>query len=261
MLRTVLFHTRIGGVLIVIILLALWETMSLLALFDPLYMPRVSRILRALWQVLASGELTAHYVASITRAASAYGIAVVLGVGLGTLIGSAVVIYNLAEPLMELLRPIPSTAIIPITILFLGIGNEMKIFIIAWACFWPILLNTIDGVRGVDRLLIETAQTFGSRRGELIRMIILPAAAPQIVTGMRISLALALILTVVVEMIAGNDGIGFFILDSERAFRVTEMFAGTFSLAIVGYAINRAFLAADAHFLDWHAGLTTKERR
>ncbi len=255
-------ESRLGGVGVVILVLLVWEFLSRNALFiDPQFVPAVSHIFRALWEVIASGELLWHYVASLIRTGLGYGAAALFGVVLGIPIGFALIIYNLTEPLMELLRPVPSTALIPIAILLLGIDNEMKVFVIGWACFWPILVNTIDGVRSVDRLLVETAQTFGSTRGEIVRKIILPAAAPQIATGMRVSLALALILTVVVEMISGNDGIGFFILDSERAFRVKEMFAGTFSLAVVGYLLNRLFLAADDRIMGWHKGLTTKEKR
>jgi ABC-type proline/glycine betaine transport system permease subunit len=156
---------------------------------------------------------------------------------------------------------LPSPAIIPMLILLLGIGDQMKIFIITWACFWPVLVNTIDGVRGVDRVLVDTARSFGSTRWELLRKTILPAASPGIVTGMRISLAISLILTVIAEMVAGRNGIGFYILDSERSFRVAEMYAGTFSLAAVGYLLNRAFVAADQKTMAWYKGLTSKEMR
>lgn len=261
MVLKMLRETRLGGATIVILLLLTWELFSRLSLIDPLYMPPVTSILEALWSVLRTGELPGHYAASLVRAGMGYGLATLCGVVFGTVIGYALIAYNLTEPLVELLRPIPSTALIPLAILFLGIGDEMKVFIIAWASFWPILLNTIDGVRSVDRLLVDTALTFGSERREIIRKIILPAAAPQIATGMRVSLALALILTVVVEMISGNNGIGFFILDSERAFRIKEMFAGTFSLAVVGYLLNRLFITADSYLLGWHRGLTSKEQR
>lgn len=114
-------------------------------------------------------------------------------------------------------------------------------------------------MRGIDRLLVDTARTFGSSEGEMLLKIIIPAASPQFATGMRISLALALILVVVSEMIAGRNGISFYILDAERTFRVSEMYAGIFSLAVVGYALNGLFVKLNTKALAWHRGLTSKE--
>ena len=143
------------------------------------------------------------------------------------------------------------------------IGFEVKkreyIFIVAWASFWPILVNTIDGVRGVDRTLMETARMFGATSWELFKGIILQAASPHIVTGMRVSIAISLIVTVIAEMLAGNNGIGFFVLDAERTFRIPEMYAGVFSLAAIGYVANRIFVSLESFIMAWHKGLTSKE--
>lgn len=259
-LRTVR-DTRISGVILIGLLLLLWQELSVNEIVHPIYIPPVTKIFRALYEIIISGELPLHYAHSFYRTFLGYFIATILAVSLGIVIGWSQTAFNLTEPLIELCRPIPSPAIIPMVILLLGIGNEMKVFIIAWACFWPILVNTVDGVRGVDRVLVDTARTFGSTQGEILRKIILPATSPNIVTGMRIALAVALILTVISEMIAGRNGIGFYILDSERTFRVPEMYAGTFSLAAVGYGLNRAFVAADQKFMGWYKGLTSKEAR
>ena len=135
--------------------------------------------------------------------------------------------------------------------MFLGIGNEMKIFVVFLACCFPILLNTYGGVRGVDPVLIDTGRTFGVSKLTAARQIILPAAMPSILTGMRISLGIALIVAVVAEMITGNSGIGYFILDMQRVFRVPEMFAGIFTLGLLGFLINFVFLKIESHFLRW----------
>lgn len=252
-------RTKLCGVILILLGLAAWELLSIYGVLYPVYFPPVSKIFVALGESLRSGELIEHYRFSLMRAATGYGVAACLAIILGLIIGYSPVAYNLTEPLTELLRPIPSSAIIPMVILLLGIGDAMKIFIVAWASFWPILINTIEGVRGIDRLLVDTARTFGSTEGEMLRKIIIPAASPQIATGMRISLALALILVVVSEMIAGRNGIGFYILDAERTFRVSEMYAGIFSLAAVGYALNGLFVKLNAKALAWHHGLTSKE--
>jgi ABC-type nitrate/sulfonate/bicarbonate transport system permease component len=165
--------------------------------------------------------------------------------------GTIPMVYRLLEPITEFIRPIPSSAYIPVAILFLGIGNEMKVFVIFLACMFPILLNTYGGVRGIDSVLIDTGRTFGLSRVKALWQIILPASLPSILTGMRISLGIALIVAVVAEMITGNSGIGYFILDMQRIFRVPEMFAGIFTLGLLGFLINFIFLRVEGHFLRW----------
>jgi len=172
-------------------------------------------------------------------------------VPLGLLMGSIALLYRLMEPLTEFIRPIPAAAYIPVAILFLGIGNEMKIFVVFLACLFPILLNTYGGVRGVDPVLVDTGRTFGISRFRALCQIVFPAALPSILTGMRISLGIALIVVVVAEMIAGNSGIGYYILDMQRSFRVPEMFAGIFTLGLLGFIINFVFLKIEQHFLRW----------
>ena len=178
-------------------------------------------------------------------------LAAIIAIPLGLLMGTIPLVYRLLEPITEFIRPIPSSAYIPVAILFLGIGNEMKVFVIFLACMFPILLNTYGGVRAVDPVLIDTGRTFGLSRPKALWQIILPAALPNILTGMRISLGIALIVAVVAEMITGNSGIGYFILDMQRIFRVPEMFAGIFTLGLLGFLINFIFLRVEGHFLRW----------
>ncbi len=253
------FHTRWGGVLTIFALLAAWQIGSTLEVIHPVYIPRITIIGQALYDVSVSGELLEHYRISLFRMVVGYGLSAFLGIVCGLIIGYSKIVFNLTEPVIEFCRPTPVSAIIPIVILLLGIGNEMKIFIVAWASFWPILVNTIDGVRGVDRILVETAKIFGATRWELFKRVILQAASPHIVTGMRVSIAISLIVTVIAEMLAGNNGIGFFVLDAERTFRIPEMYAGVFSMAIVGYSVNRVFVFIESIVMAWHKGLTSKE--
>jgi ABC-type nitrate/sulfonate/bicarbonate transport system permease component len=216
--------------------------------------PTVSKIATELWRLATNGDLARHLGASAVRFAFGYGIAVALGLSIGLVMGYFRAGYLLLEPIIEVLRPLPPPAIIPIAILFLGIENQMKVFVISFACFFPIVVNTIQGVAGVDRVLLDTARTFGLTTREILWKIVLPSASPNIVAGMRISLAIALILTVISEMVAANDGIGFFILDSERAFRIPDMYAGIFTLMVVGYFLNRLFVIFEARTLSWYFG-------
>jgi NitT/TauT family transport system permease protein len=179
-------------------------------------------------------------------------IAVSLGVGLGYFRR----VYNLVEIMIEFLRPMPSVAMIPIAILFLGIGNPMIIAVTVYASIWPILINTIDGVRGVEGTLIETGRTFGLGGWRILRTIALPAALPHIVTGLRISVAIALILVTTGEMVVGGSGLGFFILDEERSLRTSNMYAGIAVVGIVGYGLNRLFLFCEGSVMAWHSGMT-----
>jgi len=138
----------------------------------------------------------------------------------------------------------------------LGIDDEMKIFMIAFASFFPVLLNTYSGVRSVDPVQLQTARTFGVAGWKLLWQIVLPASSPYIFTGMRVSLAVALIVMVISEMVAASSGIGYFILSAQRGFKIREMFAGVLTLAALGYVLNRLFLAIENRVLAWHYGYT-----
>lgn len=252
---------EMSGVLLLVGLLLIWEWLSRTGLVYTVYMPPVSQILLTLADLVVSGELPSALAVSLARGAAGYGLAVLLAVPLGVVIGYYRRVFHLLEPLIEILRPMPPPAIIPMAILFLGIGNEMKVFMIAFACFFPILVNTAHGVHSVEPVLLATARTFDLSDGQTLRAVVVPAAAPAIAAGLRISLAIALILVVIAEMVAGNNGIGFLILDAQRAFRVSEMYAGIFALALVGYALNRLFVWAESRLLGWHQAMTGWGRR
>ena len=136
----------------------------------------------------------------------------------------------------------------------IGIGDDMKIFIIAFVCVWPVLLNTIDGINGIDPTLKDTARVYGISGRDRLMRITLPAASPQIFAGMRLSLSLALILMVISEMVASTNGIGFFVLQSQRSFAIPEMWSGILLLGILGYVLNLAFMIIERRVLAWHRG-------
>jgi ABC-type nitrate/sulfonate/bicarbonate transport system permease component len=242
---------RWPGFLLIAVLLLLWEYASAEKLIDPVSMPRISVIAASWWRSIAGGPLLYAVLPTLGRISAGFSLAVVIAVPLGLLMGSVSLVYRLVEPITEFIRPIPSSAYIPVAILFLGIDNQMKVFVVFIACLFPILLNTYGGVRGVDPVLIDTGRTFGVTRVAALWRIVLPAALPSVLTGMRISLGIALIVAVVAEMIAGNSGIGYFILDMERVFRVPEMFAGIFTLGVLGFAINFVFLEIESRMLHW----------
>jgi ABC-type nitrate/sulfonate/bicarbonate transport system permease component len=251
-----LWDTRVIGVAFIALILILWEAAAASEFFPPMSFPRISAIMLTWWQLVVSGELLGEVLPSLWRMFAGYFIGVVIGVVLGLMMGYVRFFYNLLEPITEVLRPIPSPAYLPIVILFLGIDDEMKIFMVAFASLFPVLLNTYSGVRSVDPIQLQTARTFGVSGRKLLTQIVLPASSPYIFTGMRISLAVALIVMVISEMVAASNGIGYFILSAQRGFKIRDMFAGVITLAVLGYILNRLFLYIENRVLAWHYGYT-----
>jgi ABC-type nitrate/sulfonate/bicarbonate transport system permease component len=250
-LQALLRNSRMSGVILIALLLALWQFSAMYLVRSPTW-PTVTRIVDAWGENFADGTLPGHMLATFWRQMLGYGLAMILGVTLGLAMGYYRVLYNLFEPLVEVLRPIPGPAYLPVLVLFVGIGNEMKVVLILLAALFPILLNTYSGVRSIDRVQFDTARTLGLTTFQTFRELVLPAASPQILTGMRISLAISLILAILGEMIVSNDGLGYFTLLAQRTFKVPEMYAGIFTLAAFGYVLNRIFLVLEARLIRWH---------
>ena len=258
--HTLPWKTRWLGVAFIAVLLVMWEMAVATGTISSLSVPRMSEILVTWWRLILSGELLRELGDSLWRMFVGYFFGVSLGVLLGLLMGYFRLFYNLLEPITEVLRPIPSPAYLPIVILFLGIDDEMKIFMIAFASLFPVLINTYSGVRSVDPIQLQTARTFGVAGRKLVWQVVLPAASPYIFAGMRVSLAVALIVMVISEMVAASSGIGYFILSAQRGFKIREMFAGVLTLAVVGYVLNRLFVAIENRVLAWHYGYTQQLR-
>jgi ABC-type nitrate/sulfonate/bicarbonate transport system permease component len=191
---------------------------------------------------------------SLRRMMIGYWLAVFVAVVVGIVLGGSRTLRRATSPIVEFLRSIPPPALLPFAIVVIGVGDDMKIFIIAFVCLWPVLLNTIDGINGIDPTLKDIARVYGvSGRDRLLRMT-LPAASPQIFAGMRLGLSLAIILMVISEMVASTNGIGFFVLQSQRSFAIPEMWSGILLLGILGYVLNLAFVIIERRVLAWHRG-------
>lgn len=257
---TILKDTKTGGFSLIALVLLLWEILARAEMVAAVSFPPFSEVFVTFWRLTFTGTMVLLLIPSLKRLLIGYLLAFGLGVGLGILMGYFRTAYNFLEPITEVLRPIPSPAYIPIAILFFGLGDEMKIFMIAFASFFPILLNTYSGVRSVDLIQINTARTFGLRAGAILRKVIIPAASPQILTGMRISVAVSLILVVISEMVASVDGIGYYILSAQRSFRVREMYAGVLTLGLLGYVLNWLFLKFENSVIHWHLEAMKREQ-
>jgi len=240
------------GILFVLFLAFLWELVSRCRLISPLYFPPMTKILLVFYRLMVDGTLPLELMRSFGRIFGGFFLAVAVMVPLGIAMGLFGPVYNLFEPLTELLRPLPPPAIIPVIMLFLGIGEAMKVVVIFFACSFPILINTMDGVRAVEPLLVDTAKTYGRNRYEVILQVILPASLHQIFAGWRIALPIALIVCIVAEMVGSLDGIGRFILVMQRNFNIPEMYAGSLLVAITGYVLNALLAYLNRTLIGWH---------
>ncbi len=246
------FSAKFKGICFLIFLGLLWELVSRSKLISPLYFPPISRDLVTFYHLMIDGTLPLELSRSFGRIFGGFFLAVGVMVPLGIAMGLFRPFYNLFEPITELIRPLPPPAIIPIVMLFLGIGEAMKIIVIFFACSFPILINTMDGVRSVEPTLVDTAKVFGRGRFEIILQVIVPASLHQIFTGWRVALPIALIVDIVSEMVGAVNGIGRFILVMQRAFNIPEMYAGIFLVAIVGYALNALLRYLNRALIGWH---------
>ena len=221
---------------------------------DPKF-PRLSSILVEFRHMWLFSQFHEHVLPSLERIAAGYGIAVVLGVGLGVPLGLSRWSRLWAMPHIEWWRAMPPPALLPITIILLhSIGDRQKIGFIGFFCLFPVLLNTIDGVRGIDPTLVDTARSYGVPRHERIRRLVLPAALPQIVAGMRNSLSLAVIMMVLSEYFSSTSGVGYVLLISKNTFQLAPMWAAILLIGLLGYLLNLLFLLAERRVLAWHRG-------
>lgn len=191
---------------------------------------------------------------SVFRLFWGYAIAVVVGIGAGILIGKSPRVRRQASPVIEFVRAIPPPALLPFTLIAFGTGDEAKIILIALVCVWPILLNTVDGITGIDTTLRETGQSYRIARMDTLLHVDLRAASPQIFAGMRAALPLALIIMVISEMVGATNGVGFFIVQAQRTFAVADMWSGIILLGILGYLLNLIFTLFERRVLSWHHG-------
>jgi ABC-type nitrate/sulfonate/bicarbonate transport system permease component len=248
--RSLRITAEIAVPLAILIAWQLWTASAHEARF-----PRLSTILvefRKMWLFSQFGE---HVVPSLERVGAGFAIAVVVGIALGVPLGLSTRGRRAAMPHIEYWRAMPPPALLPISIILVhSIGNRQKIAFIAFFCIFPVLLNTIDGVRGLDPTLLETARSYGVPWHDRIRRLVLPAALPQIVAGMRNSLALAVIMMVLSEYFSSTNGVGYVLLISKNTFQLVPMWAAIVLIGVLGYLLNLLFLLAERRALAWHRG-------
>lgn len=224
------------------------------------YLPPLRRILAAFVEVWTVDRIAADVLPSLIRLAVGYLLAAAVAIGAGVLIGQFRLVRGITEPGLEFFRAVPPPVLVPILMLFAGIGDQMKIIVIATGALWPILLNAVEGVRAVDPVLIDTARSFRISAAGRLRHVILPAAGPQIFTGLRQALSIAIILMVISEMFAASEGLGFAIVQFQRSFAIPEMWAGTIMLGLIGFGLATLFRFVEHRVLFWYFGLRAAAR-
>lgn len=243
--------SQVIGIVSLTLGLLIWEAASRFGLISPIIAPAPSLIAVSLWNILRSGEFVMPLMYTLGLFASGYTIACTIGIGLGVLMGYSRTVYGLFEPLVELIRPIPKPALVPALFLFLGIGPLTMVTIVVLATVFPVLINTLQGVRALDPILLDTAATFHCSRRRTIFQVIIPSTMPMILSGMRVGLGIGLVLVILAEMLAGENGLGFLILDLQRSFRIREMYAWIAILAALGGGLTLLFDAVDRRAVPW----------
>jgi ABC-type nitrate/sulfonate/bicarbonate transport system permease component len=219
-----------------------------------LYYPPLREVLEALQDDWMWDRVGTDLVPSMGRLSAGYTLAVIVGVGAGLALGLWPQLRRATQAFTEFLRALPPPLLVPFAMVTIGTGNNSKIFVIALGSVWPVLLNTTDGVRGVDAEALDMARSFGLSRRQQVRRIVIPAASPRIFVGMRTAQSIAIILMVISEMRASTNGLGFRVLDAQRSFDNAGMFAGIIVLGVVGVVLNAAFVTVERRTMRWYQG-------
>lgn len=242
-----------------IVLIAGWWFISLNS--QNFFWPPLRNIVEVFPETWFEGRLAADVLPSLTRLLIGYLLALLIGVSAGVAIGSSKALREYAEPVLEFLRAVPPPVLVPIIMLFAGIGDGMKVLVIVSGCVWPILLNTVEGVRGIDEVLRDTATSYRlSKRTQVLHLVV-RGASPQIFAGARQALSVGLILMVISEMFASSNGLGFTTIQFQRSFAIPEMWTGIILLGIVGVLLALVFRVVERRALAWYFGLRDTQRK
>jgi ABC-type nitrate/sulfonate/bicarbonate transport system permease component len=236
----------------VLCVLALWELVVGIGLLDEDHIPTMTATVAELASLLGDPEFWTAVGNTLAGWALGLGIAAVLAVPLGILIGSSATAYRSVRFVVEFLRPIPSVALVPLAVLIYGVGLESKVFLAAFASFWPLFVQTLYGVQDVDPVATDTGRSFGLGRFERLWRIKLPSAVPYIATGLRISSAVALILAVTAEIVIGSAGLGRSINVARSSGAIELMYALIITTGLLGWLLNSLTTRAERRVLHWH---------
>lgn len=233
-----------------VVMIALWWTVSRDS--ESFFFPPLADIVSSLADLITGANLVDNVLPSLERLVAGYFAAAFAGIAGGVALALSRWTRAAVEPIVHFLRALPPPALLPFAIVAFGIGDTMKVWIIAFGAMFPILLNAMDGVRGTDPVAIETSRAYRLPRSLRIRSVMVPGALPHIFAGLRTGLQVAILLMVVSEMIASTGGIGFYVLQSQQQFAIPEMWAGMLLLGFLGYVLNLLFVVVERRILHWY---------
>ncbi|MCX4098547.1 ABC transporter permease [Nocardia sp. alder85J] len=252
------FDRYLYGLIGFAVFLVLWWWVVDSGYVSDMYLSTPQDTFRAFIDGLDDGTLRSQLWPSAQRALIGFAIALVAGITVGILVGSFQIFQKLAEPVLLFFRNLSLLALLPVFVLFFGIGEESKVAIVVWACFWPILLNTVGAVSGVERLLLNAARTLGAGRLYIFGRVILPAAIPAIFPGIRLAAANAFTALVAAELVGGSAGIGIYINTAALRYQTPQMYAGIVALGLIGILVNGVLTVAERRLTAWQRGLTSR---
>ncbi|MFD0265951.1 ABC transporter permease [Streptomyces sp. NPDC127106] len=235
----------------VLALLVLWELAPRLGLVDGTFLPPVSEVGVAWWELAGDGQLAEHARASLVRSVGGFGIAVAVAVPLGLLIGWYRPLADFLGPLLEVFRNTAALALLPVFVLLLGIGETSKVSIVVYACLWPVLLNTVSAVRNADPTLVRLARSLDLSTPRLFQKVILPASVPAVFTGIRLAGAVSILVLVAAEMIGAKAGLGYLVNASQFNFAIPQMYAGIITISAIGVAFNQLLVTVERRLSLW----------
>ncbi|OCG73302.1 ABC transporter permease [Microbacterium sediminis] len=236
-----------------LVLIALWWVLSQgsTSPFVPKPVPLVTTFIDT-WM---GDKLLTDVLPSLGRFVVGTTLAIVLGIVIGLGVGLNLTLRSLTEPAFEFFRAVPPPILIPILGLIIGVGDEMKVAVIVLGAIWPVLLNTIEGVRAADSVQTETSRSYGISGFNRLRYQVVPSAAPQILAGVRQALPIGIILMVISEMFFSSSGLGFSIIEFQRRFAIAPMWSGIVLLGLIGFAVSMLFKLVERRLLRWYYGL------
>lgn len=245
------FPGRFGGFVLPVLILVVWEVVSRTGLVNTLLLPPPSKVFATLWQAALDGSLFVNLWFSVKRWILGFVVGGGLGLMLGGINGVSLRSETLTDTTVQMLRTVPFMGLTPLLVMWFGLGEPPKIILIAAASFFPVYVNTLAGVRNVNRGLVEVGQAFELSKVELMRRIIFPAALPEILTGVRYALGIAWLALVIAELMAAESGIGFWLLQGREAVRVDIVLASLFVFSGAGKLMDWALRLLENRLLHW----------
>jgi ABC-type nitrate/sulfonate/bicarbonate transport system permease component len=240
-----------GSLLVGVAIVSAWYVVSSQGIVSPIFLPGPDKAWAALVEGFGSGSLGQQTLATVERMLYGWVLASLCGIGLGALIGSSRRARAYLAPMIEFIRPLPASAMIPVGIAFFGLTSSMVLGVVAFGSVWPTLLATIHGFGAVEPRLAEVGRILRFSRLEFIFKVALPSAMPDILAAMRLGLTIALVLSVVAEILAFQGGLGSHILEASRSYRSAELFAGVIVLGMIGLVSNVALSLLEHQLLRW----------